>query len=214
MKTNRLIILVILLITGSFFVNISAQEALRAIAKKCETLDNIECNIVKSRNHKTQEVAHYMMSFKFSKNETLRKEILAAFEKDKGVAIRESIRKKDGLMNITYFFVNGQYSFKEDENGDMIFTARDILSKKDTVGFINNSIEVPLSYNLSNRARGMEELNKERARALKERAKVRNEHMKERAKAMEQLNKERAKVLKERERLRIEQMKVRAKIIL
>ena len=201
MKTNRLTILVILFITGSFCVNISAKEALQAIAKKCETIDNIECNIVRSRDRKTQKVTHYMMRFKFSKNEALKKEILEAFEKDKGTAIRESIQKKDGLMNITYFFTNGQYSFKEEENGDMIFTARDYFSEKDAIGFIDNSIEgiVPFVFpEYSYRAKAMVERSKER---MKERAKA-EERSKERAKAIKERlqERERVKIIEKKEK--------------
>ena len=213
MKTNRLIISVIFFLTGSLFVNLSAQEALRAIVKKCETMDNIECNIVKARDEKTKKVTQYIVSFKFSKNEALKKEILAAFEKDKESANRENIRKKDGLIDITYFFSNGHYSFREDKNGDMTFTARDYFSGD--IGYNNFWFKEGTYLDLAERAKGIEMRNKERAKAkniqMKERAKVTDEHMRERAKVTKEHMRERAKVMKERNEERAKAFEERAK---
>jgi len=211
MKTNRLIISVIFLLTGSLFVNISAQEALRAIVKKCETMDNIECNIVKARDEKTKKVTRYIVSFKFSENEALKKEILAAFEKDKETANRENMRKKDGLINITYFFSNGHYSFKEDEDGEMTFTARDYFSED--IGYNNFWFKEGVYLDLAERAKGIETRNKERVKAFEERAKAKDKQMKERMKTVEMKNREQKMALEKRAKAKEEQLKERAKVM-
>ena len=138
MKTNRLIIAVTLIITGSFFVNISAQEALKAMAKKCENMENIDVSIVKNKDKKTKEPTQVVMTFRFTKNDALKKEILAAFEKDKDMAEQETVQKRDGLTNISYHFGNSFYSFRENKDGKMTFSANEY--------YTDNPIGRPLSF--------------------------------------------------------------------
>ena len=139
MKTNRLIIAVTLILTGSFFMNISAQEALKAIAKKCETMENIDVSIVRSKDKKTKEPTQVVMIFRFSKNEALKKEILAAFEKDKDMADQETVQKRDGFMNISYHFGNSYFSFREDRSGNITFSSNENYTD-------NPLIRRPLSF--------------------------------------------------------------------
>jgi uncharacterized protein YycO len=109
MKTNLLIITAILIVTGSFFVNLSAQEALKAVAKKCENTDGVKTSIVKSRQQS-------MTSIRFANNEELKKEILAAFEKDRDQADRSIEDKESGkIVSLRYSFGKTSYSYSEDE---------------------------------------------------------------------------------------------------
>jgi uncharacterized protein YycO len=102
---------VILIVTGSFFVNLSAQEALKAVAKKCENMDGVRTSILKSRQQS-------MINIRFANNEELKKEILAAFEKDKDQADR-SIEDKDSgkIVCLNYTFGKTSYMYSEDRDG-------------------------------------------------------------------------------------------------
>ncbi|MDR2680368.1 MAG: hypothetical protein LBC47_06115, partial [Tannerella sp.] len=77
MKTNRLIITAILIITGSFLVNLSAQEALKAVVKKCENAEGVDVSII-SQKAKEKKETNTMTSVSFKNNEGLKKEILDA----------------------------------------------------------------------------------------------------------------------------------------
>ena len=144
MKTNRLFITAAIIIAGSFFVNISAQDALKAIAKKCETMENIDISVVRNRNKETKKVDQYIMSITFEKNESLKKEIIAAFDKDRVNADQEIEDRKDGrVRNMMLRFGSSHYSISENPNGRITFSVNEDSGSKDGVffhngGFYNN----------------------------------------------------------------------------
>ena len=132
MKTNRLFITVAIIIAGSFFVNISAQDALKAIAKKCETADNVDISVVRSRDKETKKVNRYIMNVDFKDNEALKKEILAAFEKDRGNADREVEDRKNGkVKELMLRFGSSSYTFSEGSNGKFSFSLIENYGNKD-----------------------------------------------------------------------------------
>ena len=106
MKTKRLFITVIMIIAGGFFMNISAQEALKALAKKCETLENVEISVVKNK-----KMNSFMMRIVFTNNESLKNEILAAFKKDREGADHIAENKSSQNVRLTYRFENIVYTF-------------------------------------------------------------------------------------------------------
>ena len=122
MKKNRLICTVILIIAGGYLMNLSAQEALKAITLKCENIDGIDCSVVKNKDKATKEVKTVVGTFRFSNNESLKKEILAAFEKDKDMSDQESIQKRNGRTTIVYHFGNSRYTYVEEPNGICTFS--------------------------------------------------------------------------------------------
>ena len=133
MKTNRLFITVVLIITGSFFMNISAQEALKAIVEKCESIDNVTVSIVRDRNKETKKVTRVITSINFKDNEALKKEILSAFEKDRDMADQEIENRQSGRISHMFFrFGQSNYTFTESEDGTFSFSVlENYLDKKD-----------------------------------------------------------------------------------
>ena len=125
MKTKRFLITMIMVIAAGFFVNTSAQEALKAIAKKCETMENVDISVVISKDKETKKNNSNMMRIEFNQNEPLKNEILAAFKKDRDDAdnIAESKKtqnvqttgknaenKKIQIIQLTYRFDNIVYT--------------------------------------------------------------------------------------------------------
>ena len=138
MKTNRLFITAAIIIAGSFFVDISAQDALKAIAKKCEAMDNVDISVVRNRNKETKKVDQYIMSITFEKNESLKKEILAAFDKERVNADQEIEDRKDGrVRSMMLRFGSSLYSISENPNGRVSFSVNEDNGSKDGA-FIHN----------------------------------------------------------------------------
>ena len=139
MKTNRLFITVVLIITGSFFMNISAQEALKAIVKKCESMDNVNLNIVRNRDKETKKVTRVITSINFKDNEALKKEILSAFEKDRDMADKEIENRQSGrISNMFFRFGQVSYSFSESESGMFSLSVIENYSDKKDGAFFDN----------------------------------------------------------------------------
>jgi hypothetical protein len=107
-------------------VNLSAQEALRAVAKKCENMDDVVSVVSRREKTKTNEnkLVELIINIKFKDNEDLKKEILAAFEKDKGMADQETVSKAGGkLVSLHYRFGGEFYTYSEDTVGNISFAA-------------------------------------------------------------------------------------------
>ncbi|MDR1224630.1 MAG: DUF5024 domain-containing protein [Tannerella sp.] len=123
MKTNRLIITVVLIITGSFFMNLSAQEALKAVMEKIEKTEGNK-RIVYTISGEKSKRKTIMTSISFEYNEELEKEILAAFEKDKDQADRKIESKENGEISLRYSFgkISYSYSPKKNKKGWVSFT--------------------------------------------------------------------------------------------
>ena len=148
MKRNRLFITVAAIVAGSFLINISAQDALKAIAKKCETLENVDVSVVRNRNKETKKVEMYIMSVNIKNNESvkkeivkendaLKKEILAAFEKDRINADQEVEDRKNGkIRELLLRFGSSSYTFSESHSGNFSFSVIEDYGNKDGV-FLN-----------------------------------------------------------------------------
>ena len=119
MNTNRLIVVLILFIAGCFSMELSAQEALKALVKKCENMGNVNLSIVRNKNKETKKVTQVITGISFNNNEALVKEILAAFNNDKDMADQEIEDRTNGRINsLFYSFGSTSYSFSVDENGN------------------------------------------------------------------------------------------------
>jgi len=140
MKTNRLIIAVVLIITGGFFANISAQEAIKALAKKCENMDNVSVSVVRNRDKETKKVRQIITSINIKNDDALKKEILAAFEKDKEMADQEVESRENGkFSSLVYMFGKTHCSYSEDKNGNVSFSIIEYFSDKKDGAFLENS---------------------------------------------------------------------------
>lgn len=117
MKTKSLLVTAILLIAGSLS-GLSAQETLKALVKKCESMENVNVNMVRSRNKETKQLERNITTISFSNNQALVNEIVAAFEKDKDLADQEIENRSGGkVTNMFYRFGNASYSFSQNEEG-------------------------------------------------------------------------------------------------
>lgn len=118
MKTSQLITVLVLFIAGGFSMDLSAQEALKALVKKCENMENVNVSIVRNKDKTTRKVSQVMTGVSFSNNEALVKEILAAFNQDKDMADQEIEDRSNGRVKSLYYsFGSTSYSFSEDGNG-------------------------------------------------------------------------------------------------
>ena len=138
MKTNRLFITAAIIIAGSFIVNISAQDALKAIAKKCETMENVDISVVRNRNRETKKMERTIISINFQNNESLKKEILAAFEKDRSNADQDIEDRKSGRgRELMLRFGSSSYSYSERNDGRFSFSVIEDNDSKDGAFFHN-----------------------------------------------------------------------------
>ncbi|MDR0748215.1 MAG: DUF5024 domain-containing protein [Tannerellaceae bacterium] len=117
MKTRHLIAAAILLITGSLSANLPAQETLKALVKKCESMDNVNTSVVRNRNKQTKKLEKEIISLNFSNNQALVNEFIAAFEKDKLMADKEIEGKNNGKKTLFYRFGDTSYSFSQLNEG-------------------------------------------------------------------------------------------------
>jgi hypothetical protein len=123
MKTRSLIAVAILLLTGSLAADLSAQETLKALVKKCENMENVDINVVRKRDEKTRALERTVTSIRINNNQALVNEFIAAFEKDKEMADQEIENKSNGkIKNIHYRFGDASYSFSPGSNGSASIT--------------------------------------------------------------------------------------------
>jgi hypothetical protein len=127
--------MVILIVTGSFGMNLSAQEALKAVMKKCENADSVDVKVVSQKKFgetKEKKETTVMIDISFKNNEGLKKEILDAFEKDRDQAKETAENKRNGkIYGLHYRFEKSYYSYSEDMDGKVSFVFReDFQSKK------------------------------------------------------------------------------------
>jgi hypothetical protein len=121
MKTKH-VVTAILLLAGSLMSHLSAQETLKALVKKCETLDAVEMHIIKNRNKETKELTRSVVTITIRNNEALVNEFIAAFKKDEDSATQVTERKQNGgkIVPFMYVFEDTQYSFNYTGKGNAI----------------------------------------------------------------------------------------------
>ncbi len=108
---NVLLIATILIITG-LSSDLMAQNALRAMVKKCESADNVEVNVVRKKDKETMKLKQSITTIRIKSNKALIDEFIAAFEKDEPSAYEVIYTKKDGKIVPQYFkFKDVSFSF-------------------------------------------------------------------------------------------------------
>ena len=128
MKTTRLMITLTLIVTGSFLVNMSAQEAIKEVAKKCEGLNNIYFGVFRSKDPTTKNVVRFITIVRFKDNTALKNEIIAAFHKDRDMADNEIESRRNGEINYNYKFGKTSCFFSENNNGEVSFSIREDIA--------------------------------------------------------------------------------------
>ncbi len=112
MKIKNLLLVAIILITTGLTSDLMAQNALRAMVKKCESADNVEVNVVRKKDKETMKVKQSITTIKIKSNKALVDEFIAAFEKDEPSAYEVIYSKKDGRMVPQFFkFKDVTFSF-------------------------------------------------------------------------------------------------------
>jgi hypothetical protein len=119
MKTKHVIVTAILLIAGGFSMQATAQEALNALVRKCETLDSVDTNIVRSRDKETKQLNRSITDLTIRNNEALVNEFTAAFKKEEENAT-QAIENKQGGKTVSFFyrFDNVDFSFSIQDKGN------------------------------------------------------------------------------------------------
>ena len=112
------------MITGVISADVSAQEAIRAVIKKCETMEDVKISVIRNKDKATKKVTQVITDVSFKNNEALSKEILAAFEKDKDKSDQEIEEWAGGrLKEMLYRFGYSYYTFSQKEDGSCTLTA-------------------------------------------------------------------------------------------
>ena len=143
MKTTRLMITLTLIVTGSLWVNMSAQEAIKEVAKKCESLNNIDYSVIRTKDPTTKNVVRVMINIKFKDNTALKNEIIAAFHKDRDMADNEMESRRNGRTNFNYKFGKTSCLFSENNNGEVSFSINE--NNSDGATILLNSLPVSFS---------------------------------------------------------------------
>jgi hypothetical protein len=56
MKTKHLVATAFILIVGSLSIDASAQTTLKALVKKCESIESVDMDIIRNRNSETKQM--------------------------------------------------------------------------------------------------------------------------------------------------------------
>jgi len=109
MKTKHLFLVVLFLLSGSVVSEIQAQTNIKAVIKKCETLDNVDMSRVRNKER-------VITSVNFKNNDALMNEILDALKKDETTAEQIIESKVNGKMVPTFYrFDKGTFSLNIDQ---------------------------------------------------------------------------------------------------
>lgn len=111
MKLKVLFLIPVFCLIAGFMNTVSAQDNLKALLLKCESMDDVSINIVHQRDRETKETTQIVKSFSFKNNKSLVDDFLKAFEKDKDEAIQVIENKKNGKIVPSYYqFADGEYN--------------------------------------------------------------------------------------------------------
>jgi hypothetical protein len=123
MKKSSRILIGALFCLGLITTEAGAQEAVKALLKKCESMENLDINIIRSRDKETGEVRNSVTSIRIESNPALVKEFQDAFQSDyqknNEVADQELITRRGGkIVNLMLRYGNIHYQFSVDEKKD------------------------------------------------------------------------------------------------
>ena len=128
MKPRNLVIATVLFMAGCFTGETFAQENIKTLIKKCENMDVIDADIIRSKAVTTTSSSQTSTNTSVTRSQSntprsivnitlkytpaLEKELVAAFRKDQEKAIHEVEQKKDGkVSHMLYRFNDSEYSF-------------------------------------------------------------------------------------------------------
>lgn len=120
---RTLFIAAVVLLAGSMATEMTAQNAIAAVVKKCESMKDVNINKVRSRDKDSKELTREITNIMISNNPALVNEIVAAFAKDGENALHSSESSSNGkVTSIFYRFENASYSFSQSDDGNATVT--------------------------------------------------------------------------------------------
>ena len=115
MKIKNVLAIAVLLIIAGVNSNLTAQTALRAMVKKCESIDSesVIMNVVRKKDKNTLKVISSIVTIDIpAKDKKLVNEFIEAFEKDEPFAFETIYAKKHGTTIPQHFNFSGvSFSF-------------------------------------------------------------------------------------------------------
>jgi hypothetical protein len=121
----------ILWLAAGLTAEVWAQEALRALVKKCETDNTVTMNIVKRKN-KAKELVRTIITIRIQNNEPLVKQFIEAFRKDEQEATRVIEDRQGGNLYKSFFRFEGGTTYNiEINNGNASVSVIERYGKED-----------------------------------------------------------------------------------
>jgi hypothetical protein len=128
MKSKSKLFVALALIAASFATGANAQESvIKALVKKCETMESVDVNTIRSRDRETKELTRELVSISIKSNPALVKEFQDAFQeayqkefsKSKDAADQEVVTRRGGkIVNLVYRFGDVSYHFSVENEGN------------------------------------------------------------------------------------------------
>lgn len=121
MKSNKAMAIATLFLAGSLSMGLQAQENLKALVKKCESMNHVDMDVVYKKDRVTKKTERVIKTLSFT-DAQLMNDFLTAFEKDKNAAYRVIESKKSGKIRPSFYgFFEGttetSYSFDLKDSG-------------------------------------------------------------------------------------------------
>ncbi|MDR1813575.1 MAG: DUF5024 domain-containing protein [Tannerella sp.] len=122
MKTKMFLILII---SGLSIAAINAQTHIEALIKKCETMENVDMEVIKRKNKEAKEKETVAVRIEIRDNRKLIDDFIDAFRKDESDADQITTRKRSNDELYVYQYGNMQYTLriKEKTNAQVRVTS-------------------------------------------------------------------------------------------
>ena len=127
---KRVITIALLFFTGCFIANLSAQDNISALIKKCEKMSSVDMSYIINKDPKTKKVINNITTITIKNDPGLVKEFIAAFEKDKDNAYSISGSVKNGLS------IPSNYKFSSEKDNHISCT----------IAISDNNADASISY--------------------------------------------------------------------
>ncbi len=115
---NTKSVIVLMLFIGGFCLEMSAQQNILAVVKKCETSESVEMSVIRKRNEDTKQLERSITSITIKSNPALVDEFIAAFKQDEPNATQViDTYVKGKLVPQLYRFSNVSVSFSLQGSG-------------------------------------------------------------------------------------------------
>lgn len=97
MKKYQIYLFTLFLFIGIGTTQLYGQKNLENWVKKCEKKESIDMTMIVNKDPKSKKETKKMIQIKFKNDESLRKDLVEAFNKDKGNAYKVSMERSGGV---------------------------------------------------------------------------------------------------------------------